>query len=76
MKMRRKSSYYVQDKIYGYQDEHRFTKNEIKFTLQLYVKSNRSAEIIVDLKLTQGHPLVFIPFCKKIYNRIEKALSD
>lgn len=74
-KLRKKSSSLIEDKIYGYQDEHRFTKNEIRFTLQLYSRPNKNAEVVVDLKLTQGHPLVFIPFCKNLYSNIDKALA-
>lgn len=68
--MRKKSNHIVhEDKIYGYQDEHRFTKNEIKFTMQLYTKGKKD-EVVVDLKLTQGHPLVFIGFAKRLYQLI------
>lgn len=76
--MRRKSSHIVlddkEDKLYGYQDEHRFTKQEIKFTLQLYGK-HRNVETVIDLKLTQGNPLVFIVFTRQLYRRIAQITS-
>jgi hypothetical protein len=63
-----------EDKLYGYQDEHRFTKQELKFTMQLY-GHNRNVETVIDLKLNQGHPLVFITFTRKLYHCIAQLTS-
>jgi hypothetical protein len=33
-------------------------------------------EILVDFKLTQGHPLVFMPFSHEFYQQIERTISE
>lgn len=41
----------------------------------MYTKQTKNAEIVVDLKLTQGHPLIFMSFGSQIYRRIDKILK-
>jgi hypothetical protein len=73
--MRKRSDrVFEEDKIYGYQDEHRFTKQELKFTLQLYARA-KNTETLVDLKLSQGHPFVFIAFARKLYRRLQDIVD-
>jgi hypothetical protein len=63
----------VEERLYGYQDEHRFSKQEFKFTLQLYAR--RHSEVVADLKLTQGHPLAFLAFTRQLF-RLLVALEQ
>ena len=43
------------------------SKKILKFTLQIFQVSKEEKTHIVDLQLTQGHPLLFFPLAKKIY---------
>jgi hypothetical protein len=54
--------------------EHRFTKREIKFNIQIY-GMQRGVSHVVDLQLTQGHPFVFFPFVKKFYAHLDEMLK-
>lgn len=43
-------------------------KNRVAFGLQLYSKGR---DIIVDLRLAEGHPLVFMRMSHQLYNRLQ-----
>lgn len=45
----------------------KFSKKTLKFILQIFQLSKEEKTHIVDLQLTQGHPLMFFPVAKKIY---------
>jgi hypothetical protein len=59
-----------EEKIYGYQDEERYRRSEIKFMLQLYSKPGKNTDVMVDLRLIQGHPIAFMGFAKRVYSKI------
>ena len=58
-----------EDEDYEYisKKEDKFNKNVIKFTAQVYEVDKKHQVHMVDLHLTQGHPLVFFPIAAKIY---------
>lgn len=73
---RRRSSHQLEeDKIFGYQDEMRFVKTELRFTLQLYTRASAGC-VVADLKLTRGHPLVFLSFARDFYRDIDRVLTS
>ena len=51
--------------------ENRFNKNTLKFTVQIYEPSRKGSGHIVDIQLSQGHPLVFFPLSRRIYGELE-----
>jgi len=55
--------------------EHRFTKREIKFNVQIYAKQQKGVSHVIDLQLTQGHPFVFFPFVRRFYAHIDEILK-
>lgn len=52
--------------------EEKFTKKEIRFTLQVYSSDQRGYEHLLDLQLTQGHPMVFFNIAQKFYKMVEQ----
>lgn len=52
--------------------EDKFTKKEIRFTLQVYSSDQRGYEHMLDLQLTQGHPMVFFSVAQRFYKMVEQ----
>ena len=48
----------------------KFSKKTIKFILQIFQVSKEEKTHLIDLQLTQGHPLLFFPLAKKIYKEL------
>lgn len=51
--------------------EDKFSKKEVRFTLQVYSSDQRGYEHLLDLQLTQGHPMVFFTISQKFYRMVE-----
>lgn len=44
-------------------------KSKISFGIQFYSKGR---DVTIDFRLVEGHPLIFMAMCHKIYNRVEE----
>lgn len=51
--------------------EDRYNKNAIKFTIQIYEVRSLKFGHVVDMQISQGHPLVFFRLCEKLYREIK-----
>jgi hypothetical protein len=47
-------------------------KPKLSFGMQLHSKGR---EVIIDLRLAEGHPLTFITMCHRLYKRIGDLLD-
>jgi hypothetical protein len=48
----------------------KFSKKYFKFTLQIFEVQKMEKTHVIDLQLTQGHPLIFFSIAKTIYSKI------
>ena len=51
--------------------EAKFSKIEVKFQVQIFCVQHKGFDHVIDLQLTQGHPLVFFSLSNKLYGTIE-----
>lgn len=66
----------MQDEKDEIKQEDKFTKREIRFTLQVYSSDQRGYEHMLDLQLNQGHPMVFFSLSQRFYKTVEQYCQN